>query len=322
MNAKSPNNIFSIITWINALIALAMVIQHHFGGGISSKFQMAYFILMIGATGIPHGAMDHIIAKHGPGADSKGFSIQSFLGKYILAILLYAITWVYFPSISLIIFLLISAWHFGETDLSGLGASVAEMACRFCWGMMLLMLILFTHMEDTTQMILRITANSRNATDVLAWIGNHKNAILATGIILTLSALPWIYKRMKHPFTISYLSNLFIIMVLCTLLPLLPAFALYFGGWHAIRSFEITYKFLHQSQDESATGPLTLWKNALPMSFLAAVGFVFIAFIWQGIGLQLDPVPAGFIFLSVITLPHLDVMDTLIRKQQARWRHA
>jgi hypothetical protein len=61
-----------------------------------------------------------------------------------------------------------------------------------------------------------------------------------------------------------------------------------------------------------------MWKNAIPMTFLAAVGFVFMAFIWKGTGLHMDPLPFIFIFLSVITLPHLDVMDKLINNKDNR----
>jgi Brp/Blh family beta-carotene 15,15'-monooxygenase len=122
-------------------------------------------------------------------------------------------------------------------------------------------------------------------------------------------------KKAKISISTLYVINLIVILFLCYQLPLLPAFALYFGGWHAIRSFEIIFKFLHEAKEEMASKPLTMWKNALPMTFLAAFGFVFMAFIWKGTGLKMDPLPAIFIFLSIITLPHLDVMDKLINRQ-------
>lgn len=310
-----PKNNFSRITWINALVGLILFAWQRYDGEIPMKIQLMYFAIMIGATGIPHGALDHIIAKTSAISNGQSFSIQQFLGRYVLAILLYAASWIFFPGISLIIFLLISAWHFGETDLSNAVDSWAWNLSRLVWGSLVLMLILLSHFDETTSVVLRITQNSAIAQKTLAHL--HTTGIfyfsVAACIFLTFATIA----NHKNKINISYLYiiNLVSILVLCSQLPLLPAFALYFGGWHAIKSFEIIFRYLHDAKEDMATKPLTLWKNALPMTFLAAFGFIFMAFIWNGTGLKIDPLPAIFIFLSIITLPHLDVMDKLINRQ-------
>jgi len=92
---------FDWFTWINALIGFALIVWQYLEGEIPFGFQLTYFLILIGATGIPHGALDHVIAKNAE-KDSSQFSIQSFFKKYILAILLYTACWIFLPSFSLL----------------------------------------------------------------------------------------------------------------------------------------------------------------------------------------------------------------------------
>lgn len=309
------NSNFSRITWVNALIGLILFAWLQYDGEIPMKIQLMYFAIMIGATGIPHGALDHIIAKTTATNKGQSFSIQQFLGRYILAILLYSASWIFFPGISLIIFLLISAWHFGETDLSNAVDTWPWNLSRLLWGSLVLMIILLSHFEETSSVVLRITQGSEIAQKTMMHLKMNSPHYFSGVMSLFFTTATIANSKNKISISYLYIINLVSILILCSQLPLLPAFALYFGGWHAIRSFEIIFKFLHDAKEEMATKPLTMWKNALPMTFLAAFGFIFMAFIWNGTGMKMDPLPAIFIFLSIITLPHLDVMDKLINRQ-------
>lgn len=278
---------------------------------------MGYFLLLIGGTGIPHGALDHIIAKNNT-VKKATFNIPRFLGKYVFAIIAYSVCWIYLPSTSLAIFLLISAWHFGETDLSDIQLpEFIGNSARLVWGIFILLLILLTHEQETFSVIERITQKQPTALMVWQFFVSYKLILLAiTGLFSGSFFVADLHKKRSIK-SIFLPLNLLLILIICSQLPLLPSFALYFGGWHAIRSFEITFKFLHKQEEETASDPITLWKNALPMTFLAAFGFVFMAYIWTGLGIKTDPIPALFIFLSIITLPHLDVMDKLIRSEKS-----
>ena len=316
MNIIGTNKIFPRITWINALIGIGMFAYQYLVSPLPMRFQLLYFLIMTAATGIPHGALDHIIAKTNSEKQNEIFSIQRFLGKYVLAILFYTACWIFFPSISLLIFLIISAWHFGEIDLSEAGNQLSWDISRLLWGSMILVIILLTHQQDTEVVVMRITKSSPFVVTIWNWIKeNNLIIMLITGLSTFISML---YANSKQKLSISFpvLANLVIILLLCAFLPLLPAFALYFGGWHAIRSFELIFRFLHKEKQIEAEAPLTMWKHSLPMTFLAVIGFVFLAYIWNAAGLKTDPLPAMFIFLSIITLPHLDVMDQLIKKNR------
>ena len=103
-------------------------------------------------------------------------------------------------------------------------------------------------------------------------------------------------------------------LTISVFLPLLPAFALYFGGWHAIRSFELIYNYLNLKGSVVGRNPMRMWTKSLPMSALAGLFFAAGFYLWNKNNITWDPLPLSFIFLSIITLPHLDVMDQMIRK--------
>lgn len=294
-------------------MGLALVLIQFLGGALPSSIQVIYFIGMIALTGIPHGALDHIVASANDMRMGKRFHFGRFLIKYLIAILLYAICWIYFPAISLLFFLLISAWHFGETDIPNYDKKWLWNINRILWGSFVLILIFLTHEEETKSIILRITNDTSWVKS--SWDFFTTNEILVLSIIglpvfvlCCLNAL-----QNKNQFSLSRFINLIIILGISIYLPLLPAFAIYFGGWHAIRSFEMIFHFLKAQHTHQQLNIFSMWKKTIPMTVLAALFFIVAAYAWSSMGITSDPLPIVFIFLSVITLPHLDVMNDMIK---------
>jgi len=304
---------FSALTWLNAFVGLALALFQFLGGALPTSIQLIYFIGMIALTGIPHGALDHIVASANNMKMGKQFHFGKFLIKYLVAILLYAICWIYFPAISLLFFLLISAWHFGETDIPNFDKQWLWNINRLLWGSFVLLLIFLTHQEETESIILRITNNA--AWVKMSWIFLTTNEIIVLSsigipvlLLCTLNAI-----QHKNKFSITRFINLIIILGISIYLPLLPAFAIYFGGWHAIRSFEMIFHFLKAQHTHQQLNIFSMWKKTIPMTVLAALFFIVAAYAWSSMGITSDPLPIVFIFLSVITLPHLDVMNDMIK---------
>ncbi len=294
-------------------MGLALVLFQFLGGELPITIQLIYFIGMIALTGIPHGALDHIVASANDLRMGKQFHFGKFLIKYLIAIILYAICWIYFPTISLLFFLLISAWHFGETDIPNFDKKWLWNINRILWGSFVLILIFLTHQEETKSIILRITNDASWTKMGWAFITTNQILVLSTiglpvFILCSLNAL-----QHKNQFSLSRFINLIIILGISIYLPLLPAFAIYFGGWHAIRSFEMIFHFLKSQHTHQQLNILGMWKKTIPMTILAALFFVAAAYTWSILGITSDPLPVVFIFLSVITLPHLDVMNDMIK---------
>jgi Brp/Blh family beta-carotene 15,15'-monooxygenase len=312
--ASNHHKSFTIISWLNCAVGIIMLGWQSFVGPLAYSFQLGYFTLMLLLTGIPHGGLDHVIARTTAVAFNRKFNMFIFLSRYVAIIGIYSVCWFFLPSISLLIFLVISAWHFGETDIECPKQKILVSFCRFLWGSFVLLLILLMHQTETTAVLLRISKNSTAV--IITWNFCKQNSayILATLLIINISILSIAHLQHQIEITLTKFLNLLLILIISVFLPLLPAFALYFGGWHAIRSFELIYNYLNLKGSLVGRNPMRMWTKSLPMSALAGLFFAAGFYLWNKNNITLDPLPLSFIFLSIITLPHLDVMDQMIRK--------
>jgi len=308
---------FHLLTWINAAIGAAMLVWSKWAEPLPIAFQIGYFATMIAITGIPHGALDHVIARVNDEHQNKRFSMVQFLVKYLLAMAGYALCWVFFPSISLLLFLIISAWHFGETDIANVGNNLIWNLSRMLWGSFVLLLILLTHQQESIDIISRITHFERGTQLVIEACAAHATSILVGLGIASSMLTAYCFLTHENTYSLNALLNLMVILVLCIKLPLLPSFALYFAGWHSIRSFELIFRYLQNDKAHAHLQPASLWMRSIPMTIMAALFFLASAYVWSFSELNSDPLPVVFIFLSVITLPHLDVMDKMIKRSTA-----
>lgn len=305
---------FAVLSWLNVAVGMILLLAQFIFGDLPLPVQFGYFIIMLLMTGIPHGGLDHVIARTTASENKKKFSFKTFLGRYIVAIVAYTCCWLIFPSLSLLFFILISAWHFGETDIADDNHRIFLSVCRFLWGAFVLMLILLMHQEETTEVLVRISNNAGAVMNFWTFCKVNSNIILTITLSINIILLFTAYFTDQLSFSISRLTNLLLILAISMYLPLLPSFALYFGGWHAVRSFELIFDYLNINGKETHRSPMKMWVRSLPMSFLAGIFFLLLFFYWEQSNITWDPLPVIFIFLSVITLPHLDVMDQMIRK--------
>jgi hypothetical protein len=76
------------------------------------------------------------------------------------------------------------------------------------------------------------------------------------------------------------------------------------------------FTFLKTQENHKQMNAIGMWRRTMPMTILATLFFVAASFIWSFAGITSDPLPVIFIFLSVITLPHLDVMNEMIKNSK------
>lgn len=276
-------------------------------GPLSLWAELFFCIGLLLTTGIPHGALDHLIEQERSLRRSQSFSLPRFIVRYVAMIALYGLGWVFFPVLSLILFLLISAWHFGETDLEHAPDNIYWSLTRLVAGSFVLAFLLLTHAHEVTPIIARIVQN--DALSLQLW----QAAVSQTGgilrgwltLLLVLSMLAFGHQ----PMAVNgwRLGRLALVLALTYCLPLLPAFMLYFGGWHSLSSFGTIKSYL-QKRQHSQQSVWKIWWKSVPLTLLA-VGFLLAgAGVWYSYTPFLDPLPYLFILLSTITLPHIQVM--------------
>ncbi len=121
---------------------------------------LAYFLIL--SFGIIHGTNDLELIQKNNNINKKGFSKKKFgfLISYIISILFFSICFYFYPSIGFIIFIFLSAYHFGEQHLNFKVYNSLKwtlLAFRFFYGLLILSLLLFFHKEEVSKIILNIT---------------------------------------------------------------------------------------------------------------------------------------------------------------------
>ena len=291
-------------TWLTVLLGIILLIWQFFQGHLPQNIQVIFFVSLILLTGIPHGALDHLIQEATDKKLNRKYYFSDFILKYMLIMGLYALAWFLFSGLSLLTFLIISAWHFGETDLEKVPKNALIWSfTRLIYGFYILAFILLTHIDEVRPIVNKMVENQKYIMIFWDFINlNVKQILYLLGLSFTT-----IFIVAQSEYLIKFdkirILRLGLILALSAFLPLLPAFALYFGGWHALCAFDNIHDYLRKDYP-NLTFKLVYLKS-LPFTFLAMIflsGFVLYSNLYIH---DFDPFPILFIFISLITLPHL-----------------
>lgn len=291
-------------TWFTVIIGIGLLIYQFFQVQLSQNVQIAFFVVLIMLTGIPHGALDHLIQQETDKKSNRKFSFWKFLIQYVVIMGVYAVLWFWFSGISLLIFLLISAWHFGETDLEKIPKNVLIWtATRLIYGFYVLAFILLTHTSEVSPIIEKMIENQPSALIFWNFVhSNFKQILYLLGLslctIFIVAQSEYLIKFDKIRF-----FRLCLILLISVGLPLLPAFALYFGGWHALCAFDNIHGYL--SKDHPKLSFQLVYMKSMPFTFLAIIFLGLFLWYFNNFTQEVSPLPILFVFISLITLPHL-----------------
>lgn len=239
-------------------------------------------------VGIPHGALDYLLIK------KRNNSLVSFIVKYILIIAVYLVVWWFLPMISLLVFLVFSCFHFGESEIVENGSSInstTSVLNAFFLGLSVLCFIIFTHITES----LSIIDNMIDLSDI------YKSEILKNAILSAALSLAYIISQSFFSRKRMHLGLLFLLLM-GSLVPLIAAFGLYFIVQHSINAWE-------HLKNGLSTNSISLYKKALPFTMGAVLLFMIIAMLNNSLRFEYDKIISSFfIFLACISLPHVFLM--------------
>ena len=262
----------------------------------ASIFSYTTIIVGLLFIGIPHGAVDHLLDTH------KKTTLFLFILKYLCIVFAYFVAWHFFPTFSLLVFILFSAFHFGEAELKENNKkqnhSVLPIS-SFLLGLCILLSIIFSHYRASAQIISYISPGLNNY--LFPVYGNWYAALIVL-ISCFYIIMSMYYKEGKLP------TSLMLILFLGMLLPLELAFGFYF-------IFQHSYNAWQHLQIGLALPAKTLYKQAMPYTIGAIlIGVVFYFFNATSI-LQLSHYSGlFFIFLACISLPHFVLMHLFYKQ--------
>ena len=269
---------------------------------ISIENQLIYSSLSILLFGIPHGAIDHIIFFK-----KRNITQLKFYLIYLGLIIGFVLMWHIAPVLSLVLFLLISAFHFGESQFEDIRFNkILKNSFYFFWGIALLATLIFYNLKE----LANVTAYFDD-TLILEKVYDIKNVTILFYFtnIVTLSSMImlFIYKKIKIERLLSEFFLLFLIHVTFYLFPFIIGFTLYFVVLHSLKVMQDEIEFFKKDNPEFSF--LDFLKLLAPYSILS-IFFTTILLLLSYYSYIPYSIPfLSIIIISVITLPHAIVMN-------------
>ena len=269
-----------------------------------------FLILLIGVS---HGSLDHIKGK-------KLFeilkikNISSFYLIYILITFFIIILWIFLPTFSLIIFLMVASFHFGKEDTEFLffERSYQIQLMYLLKGSLVILAPMYFHFDETISIFKLLLVENETFYTILSSV-EEKNILLLSIIISSISSIYLFTKQFEiKKFTIFL--DYFSIILLNYFLPPLVAFTMYFCFLHSIRH-SITLVF-EIDKNNLKNGVLTFIKKAMPLTFLTAVlCIVGLYFLNKNYGFDNSILKLIFIGLASLTFPHI-LLEYFLEKNE------
>ena len=269
-----------------------------------------FLILLIGVS---HGSLDHIKGK-------KLFeilkikNISSFYLIYILITFFIIILWIFLPTFSLIIFLMVASFHFGKEDTEFLffERSYLIQLMYLLKGSLVILAPMYFHFDETISIFKLLLVENETFYTILSFV-EEKNILLLSIIISSISSIYLFTKQFEiKKFTI-FLDYFSIILLNYFLSPLV-AFTMYFCFLHSIRH-SITLVF-EIDKNNLKNGVLTFIKKAMPLTFLTAVlCIVGLYFLNKNYGFDNSILKLIFIGLASLTFPHI-LLEYFLEKNE------
>ena len=269
---------------------------------ISLDNQLIYCSILILLLGIPHGAIDHVLFFK-----KRKMSKLKFYIIYLGLSLLFVILWHILPITSLILFLLISAFHFGESQFADVYfKKYLRYLFYFFWGLCLLSTLMFYNVNE----LFEITSYFDDTIILDKIYDKEKIGVFfyLTNAITIISIVALTYlKKIKNERLFSEFFLLFLIHITFYLFPFIIGFTLYFVALHSLKVMNDEFEFLKKEEKNFSISKFL--KLLAPYSFLSIFGTTLLLFLSYFNYIPYSIPFLAIIIISVITLPHAIVMN-------------
>lgn len=291
------------------------------GSGSSAWLLTAEPYLVLGMMlilGLPHGATDHGLFQLLRSGDSTKKQ-RGFYLFYFSVLASYGLLWWIFPALAFLIFIIISIYHFGQSNWIDVkyGSQGLARAHFFLWGAGVLLTPILLYAPEAAEIVATMTGTSWHvpATDVVfGTLG-----ILAIANLFFLLYLHWYTDSLGGHRLFKEILGYGLLMALFYTNSLLLGFTVYFVFWHSLASATDQFRFFRKRLD-----PTLRRRLFLEIGLVVGGAAISCAAIWfgQAEAVALSPKTIGrvFIFISLLTLPHMLLVEELYAQWSPSYR--
>ena len=309
---------YTLITKINFYHSIIFFIFSSFISLVVNRFENLIIspvvcLFLILSIGISHGALDNQKGKR----LSQLYNIQKSYFFYLIYSLIgvsIIIFWLFFPTLSLILFLIVASYHFGKEDTEFLinNKNVSNLILYFLKGSLIIIAPLMFHFVETINIFKLLLIENENFYLFLNFIEDNSILLFALSISL-LSNIYYLLKDFKIV-NILILFDFFSIIALNYFLTPLVAFTIYFCFLH---SFRHSISLITELNEKSLKiGAITFIKKAMPLTVLTTILYIISLYFLSNFYQLNDAIlKVIFIGLASLTFPHI-LLEYLVEKNE------
>lgn len=296
-------NLVIVITLLFALMGLTAT-------SILSYLQIALLAIGTILIGIPHGAADnHVFYQL---KKSNNFQTKvKFYSIYLSLITIVLLCWYIIPNIFLAIFLIYSAFHFGQSNwyyINKTERSAVKIIVYLLWGGFVLLTPILVNYSESILVIKSISPDSENIFEILK---DFKYLIISVFITLNLVVILLFKKNnlLSPKEAVKETITLLSLTILYFTTPLYISFAVYWILYHSHSAFLDVINVV-QKKSEGIRGIIDKF---LPLSIISIIGIILIFYLISAEH-QSQILAIFFVIIAALTVPHMLVMQMMYNK--------
>jgi beta-carotene 15,15'-dioxygenase len=260
------------------------------------------------AIGLPHGATDFLLFQHLQGLKLNKKQVISFFCGYLVAVFAYFLCWVVLPIPSLILFLVISMYHFGQSNWQDLRFSKGLSFVLFMsWGAFVLGGSVLWHWEESKiiigQLIGFVPNYSLENMVTIQWSLLILNVFLISFLFLT--------KKINKLNFVVECTKLGLLSFLLYFSPLIVGFTIYFTLWHSLESLVNQLDFFRRQIPKFSVSDY--YRQSAPYTFLAVLGLLGLIFSQSFFFAESSLISLFLILIACVTLPHIFLIEESLK---------
>ncbi len=293
-------------------LALIVILCNLFFPGFIQQIRYPVLVIVILIIGMPHGSLDHIVTYHSLTDMSFSRKRILFYGLYTLLAVAYGLLWVISPLPAFIIFLLITLYHFGQADAERFKFSPLDKnVLLYTRGFTIVALILYGNNSRYIGEIVAIITGLNSLDWLPAWL-TVSTVTIAAAVTYPAAYFSVTLLKTKNKISFAGTADALLVPLLFSMSDTILAFAIYFGAWH---SFNHSYTMLNYLEPR-INGNSVAWfyKKTLLFSLISYGMLIIIYFLTDSFGYREKLVAILFILISVLTLPHIFVVELMYKK--------
>lgn len=273
---------------------------------ITENHQLYLGFFVIFTFGILHGANDIVLITNLNNVQ-KPISFFKILIYYIAIVGLGVISFYFIPLLALVLFIVVSGYHFGEQQwqcLESINKNWLKISFQSIYGIFILFLLFNFHQLEVRNVILEITQFSFSVYHISFFLKVFGSLLF--GILFYL----YIYVENLRTQIVLEVFYLLVFTVIFLSSSLIWGFAIFFIVWHSIPSMIDQIKFLYI---EVTFDNFKLYFKSAFLYWLASlIGIAFLYFIFKD---QKIFNALFFSFLAAITFPHALVILKMFNRK-------